>query len=258
MMNGTMTDVPAASNDPIFTLHHAFVDYILEMWIRRYNGEFQPPPGVDSAAKGHNYNDIIVPFLPIYRVHDVFVESERLGWTYESLEGLDIDSFSCEIHNFNNDSEVLYPDDLQIQHQEILPENEQGQNTNIVKHMKSLQHYREFSTDGAMKNMFSSITYKLQLPLESQVWNKNAYYSYQQNIPTKTVCVFTSEELVFQIPAACDKLVFQSNYVLPNMLIPFNWYSCDPQKTSSGTPYSNNRIDTNFGTQTLYICSRIA
>ena len=51
MMNGTMTDVPSASNDPFLTYHHVFVDYILEMWIRRHNGEFQPPPGNDPATK---------------------------------------------------------------------------------------------------------------------------------------------------------------------------------------------------------------
>ena len=255
-MNGTMTEVPAASNDPIFTFHHAFVDYILEMWIRRHNGEFQPPPGDDSAAKGHNYDDIIVPFLPIHRVHEMFVESEKLGWTYESLEGLDINSISCEVHTFDNDSEVLYPDSSQIQPQETLPDNVQDQNINGVKHMKSLQHFREFSIDSTMKNAFSSIVNNPQVRLESQVWDKNAHY--QQEIPTTSVCVFTSEELVFPIPSGCDKLVFQSNVILPSRLTLFSWYSCTPWHTHSGTFYANNHIGTNFGTQTYYICNRIA
>ena len=255
MMNGTMTDVPTASNDPVFPLHHAFVDYILEMWIRSHNGTFQPPPGDDIAAKGHNYNDIIVPFLPIYRVREMFVKSERLGWTYESLEGLDIDSFSCKLHEFDNDSEVLYPDSSWTQLQETLPESEHGQNTNRVKNMQSLQHLQESSTDSAMKDKSSSITNKPQLPVESHVWNKNAYY--QQEIPTKSVCVFTSQELVFQIPsaAACDKLTFQSSIILPSRLIPFSWYSCTPQQAFSGIFYNNNH---NFGMQTFHICSRIA
>ena len=97
MINGTITDVPGASNDPLFILHHAFVDYILEMWIRRHHGEFKPAPDDISAAKGHNYNDIIVPFLPIVRAHEMLVESTVLGWTYESLDGLDIEEPDSEI-----------------------------------------------------------------------------------------------------------------------------------------------------------------
>ena len=73
----------------------------------------------------------------------MFVESEKLGWTYESLKGLDINSVSCEVYEFDNDLEVLYPDSSLIQPQETLPDNVHGQNINGVKHnMKSLQHFQ--------------------------------------------------------------------------------------------------------------------
>ena len=100
MLEGTFTNVPIAANDPLFISHHAFVDYILEMWIRRYHGDYQPPAGHDSsAAKGHNHDDVIVPFLPIARVYEMLVESTELGWTYESLYGLDLDQpYGCAYH----------------------------------------------------------------------------------------------------------------------------------------------------------------
>ena len=37
VIGGEMGDVPSASNDPIFPLHHAFVDRIYEKWLRKFN-----------------------------------------------------------------------------------------------------------------------------------------------------------------------------------------------------------------------------
>ena len=101
MLIRTLTNVSVAANDPLFMSHHAFVDYILEMWIRCFHGEYQPPAGNNSAAKGHNHDDIIVPFLPIVQVHEMLVESTELGWTYESLYGLDLDKFNLMAVNIN-------------------------------------------------------------------------------------------------------------------------------------------------------------
>ena len=113
MLIGTFTNVPIAANDPLFMSHHAFVDYILEMWIRRFRGEYQPPAGINSAAaKGHNHNDVIVPFLPIVRVHEMLVESTELGWTYESLYGLDLDKpYGCEYHPNDPTYKALHEED---------------------------------------------------------------------------------------------------------------------------------------------------
>ena len=35
-LNGTMSDVALSPNDPIFIAHHAFVDYLYEIWIRYF------------------------------------------------------------------------------------------------------------------------------------------------------------------------------------------------------------------------------
>ena len=115
MLIGTFTNVPIAANDPLFMSHHAFVDYILEMWIRRFHGEYQPPAGNISAAKGHNHDDVIVPFLPIVRVHEMLVESTELGWTYESLYGLDLDKpYGCEYHPNDPKYKALHKEKLKI------------------------------------------------------------------------------------------------------------------------------------------------
>ena len=116
MLIGTFTNVPIAANDPLFMSHHAFVDYILEMWIRRFHGEYQPPAGNNSAAKGHNHDDVIVPFLPIFRVHEMLIESTELGWTYESLYGLDLDKpYGCEYQPNDPKYKSLHEEKLKIQ-----------------------------------------------------------------------------------------------------------------------------------------------
>ena len=42
-VGGAMADVPSASNDTIFWLHHSFVDRIFEKWLRKYNRTGQQP-----------------------------------------------------------------------------------------------------------------------------------------------------------------------------------------------------------------------
>ena len=37
VVSGAMEDVPPASNDPIFPLHHSFVDRFYEKWLRKFN-----------------------------------------------------------------------------------------------------------------------------------------------------------------------------------------------------------------------------
>ena len=251
MLNGTFSDVPAASNDPLFPLHHAFVDYILEMWIQHNHGEFCPPPGDNSAAKGHNYDDVIVPYLPLVRSHEMIVESSKLGWIYESLEGLEMSFYSCELYTFDNDSTILYPDSSTTQSPTMLPEFIQGQSTVSLKPLKSLQD-TEASSDSLMKHKVSSITSQPQL-LNTQVRYKVPYQR-QQSMTSYEVCVFTSEELVFQIPPNCDELVFQNNLILPKELIPFSWISCFPRQTYSTT---SDTLNANYDAQ-VYSCIRVA
>ncbi|KAL2096255.1 hypothetical protein ACEWY4_008403 [Coilia grayii] len=83
-MNGSMSSVQGSANDPIFILHHAFIDSIFEQWMRRH----QPPRTLYPTANapiGHNDGYYMVPFFPLYRNGDYFVSSKALGYEYAYL-----------------------------------------------------------------------------------------------------------------------------------------------------------------------------
>ncbi|CAL8266330.1 unnamed protein product [Merluccius merluccius] len=83
-MNGTMSSVQGSANDPIFLLHHTFIDSLYEQWLRRH----QPSPSEypDSGAPiGHNGEYNMVPFLPLYKNREFFLSSKELGYDYSSL-----------------------------------------------------------------------------------------------------------------------------------------------------------------------------
>ncbi|XP_031153076.1 tyrosinase [Sander lucioperca] len=83
-MNGSMSSVQGSANDPIFLLHHAFIDSIFERWLRTH----QPPrtnyPRA-NAPIGHNDGHYMVPFLPLYRNGDYFLTDKVLGFEYAYL-----------------------------------------------------------------------------------------------------------------------------------------------------------------------------
>ncbi|KAL0973450.1 hypothetical protein UPYG_G00203810 [Umbra pygmaea] len=83
-MNGTMSSVQGSANDPIFLLHHAFIDSIFEQWLRRHT----PPRSLYPEANapiGHNDGHYMVPFLPLYRNGDYFLGNQVLGYEYSYL-----------------------------------------------------------------------------------------------------------------------------------------------------------------------------
>ena len=69
-----MEDVHSASNDPIFPLHHSFVDRIYEKWLRKYNKDASVV-SVLEAPIGHNKHDVIVPLFPLYTHEQKFKKS---------------------------------------------------------------------------------------------------------------------------------------------------------------------------------------
>ncbi|XP_005996301.1 tyrosinase [Latimeria chalumnae] len=83
-MNGSMSQVQGSANDPIFVLHHAFVDSIFEQWLRRHQPLQEVYP-VANAPVGHNREYHIVPFIPLYRNGDFFLSSRELGYDYAYL-----------------------------------------------------------------------------------------------------------------------------------------------------------------------------
>ena len=246
MIDGTLTNVPIASNDPIFILHHSFVDYYLEMWIRRHHGKYQPPPEDTSAAKGHNYNDYVVPFLPLIQCHELLVDSRKYGWTYESLIGLDLESKSCVQYDKNKDLEVLYPKSLHNSSQVALSEDDNDQ---VTASDKQLESKLDEKFNIVPKNNDFTITSKNSLLSAHALLEHPAD---QQHVPAHNICTFTSNKVVFQIPSNCDKVVFQSNLVLPKKLIPSSWYLCSPLQTPSRktSVQNSNKINPRI----LYIC----
>ncbi|TWW74654.1 tyrosinase-like [Takifugu flavidus] len=106
-LNGTMSSVQASANDPIFLLHHTFVDSIYEQWLRRH----RPPPSQypDSDAPiGHNGGYHMVPFLPLHRNRDYFISSKDLGYEYSNL--LDANQRLVEsMHPYLEELQDLWP-----------------------------------------------------------------------------------------------------------------------------------------------------
>ena len=76
VVGGVMGDVPSASNDPIFPLHHSFVDRIYEKWLRKFN----------NAPIGHNKDDVIVPLYPVYTHQQMFKKSFEFSYDYDDVD----------------------------------------------------------------------------------------------------------------------------------------------------------------------------
>ncbi|XP_077448792.1 tyrosinase-like [Stigmatopora argus] len=85
-MNGSMSSVQGSANDPIFLLHHSFVDSLYEEWLRRHRPEPSKYP-TSNAPIGHNGEYHMVPFLPLHTNREYFRTSKDLGYEYSRLLG---------------------------------------------------------------------------------------------------------------------------------------------------------------------------
>ena len=85
VVGGEMGDVPSASNDPIFPLHHAFVDRIYEKWLRKFNKSANVLSTYDAPI-GHNRDDVIVPLFPVYTHQQMFKKSFEFGYDYHDVD----------------------------------------------------------------------------------------------------------------------------------------------------------------------------
>ncbi|TKS81150.1 Tyrosinase [Collichthys lucidus] len=83
-MNGSMSSVQGSANDPIFLLHHAFIDSIYERWLRTHQPLRSSYPRA-NAPIGHNDGYYMVPFLPLHRNGDYFLSNKALGFEYAYL-----------------------------------------------------------------------------------------------------------------------------------------------------------------------------
>lgn len=75
---GVMGDVAASANDPIFLSHHAMVDCIFETWLQQ-NPNANYPTSAD-IPQGHQMQDYIVPFFPLYKHKDMLLTADRFGY----------------------------------------------------------------------------------------------------------------------------------------------------------------------------------
>ncbi|XP_014779110.1 tyrosinase [Octopus bimaculoides] len=83
-MNGTFSELVTAAFDPVFQLHHAFVDKTLEIWIRENQPAYSELP-VFEAPPGHGRMANMVPFFPVEKNFMMFAHSHALGYDYDDL-----------------------------------------------------------------------------------------------------------------------------------------------------------------------------
>ncbi|XP_029028433.1 tyrosinase-like [Betta splendens] len=106
-MNGSMTSVQGSANDPIFLIHHTFVDSIYEQWLRRHRPSPSQYPESDAPI-GHNSQYHMVPFLPLHRNRDFFISSKDLGYEYAYM--LDANQRLAEsIHPYLEELQGVWP-----------------------------------------------------------------------------------------------------------------------------------------------------
>ena len=93
LVGGDMDYVPLAANDPIFFLHHCFVDLVFEMWLQAHPGVqagyYRPMTG---GPPGHSGIDCTAPIFPCVANAEMFANSSHLGYTYEFLSAASPDS----------------------------------------------------------------------------------------------------------------------------------------------------------------------
>ncbi|XP_032216217.1 tyrosinase [Mustela erminea] len=107
-MNGTMSQVQGSANDPIFLLHHTFVDSIFEQWLRRHHPLQEVYPEA-NAPIGHNRESYMVPFIPLYRNGDFFISSRDLGYDYSNLQESERDIFQDYIRPYLEQASRIWP-----------------------------------------------------------------------------------------------------------------------------------------------------
>ena len=78
-LHGSMLDVAASPNDPLFILHHTAVDCVFEEWLKRHpDGEYPDSPDVPL---GHLRDGYMVPFYPLFTNNDMFKLAENFGYS---------------------------------------------------------------------------------------------------------------------------------------------------------------------------------
>lgn len=85
---GVMGNVGASANDPIFLVHHTFVDCLFEEWLKINYASASNYPTAGSIPQGHGLDDYMVPFFPLYTNRDMFKPSENFGYVCSPLPSI--------------------------------------------------------------------------------------------------------------------------------------------------------------------------
>lgn len=86
-VGGAMSWLLTAPNDPLFFLHHCFVDKLFETWIQTYG----PQTGLDQmggsldAPIGHGKDECQAPFYPLTKHSYWFNHSTEFGYQYDVI-----------------------------------------------------------------------------------------------------------------------------------------------------------------------------
>ena len=76
-MRGQMNDLAASPNDPLFILHRSMMDCLFDEWLRCHSDAEYP---VDPlVTQGHNKDDSVGSFFPLYTNGDMFKRAEEFG-----------------------------------------------------------------------------------------------------------------------------------------------------------------------------------
>ncbi|XP_053174449.1 tyrosinase-like [Scomber japonicus] len=80
-LNGTMSLVPTAANDPIFMLHHSFIDKLFERWLLNHSDATYPDS--DVVHPSQRAQAYMAPFFPL-RTNNYYLgmDTQSLGYRY--------------------------------------------------------------------------------------------------------------------------------------------------------------------------------
>ncbi|XP_063798083.1 tyrosinase-like [Pseudophryne corroboree] len=85
-MGGTMAEIPISANDPVFMLHHAFVDKVFQVWMQRHNATMAMYP--ENNQPGQGPAACVTPYLPCYKNREFLSPDSAAGYTYSEYQGL--------------------------------------------------------------------------------------------------------------------------------------------------------------------------
>ncbi|XP_067442555.1 tyrosinase-like [Thunnus thynnus] len=90
--DGTMSLVPTAANDPIFMVHHSFVDKLFEMWLQDHKDATYPDSDQVQPAQRAKAN--MAPFFPL-RTNDYYWgrDIQSLGYSYMEYSFFNTEGF---------------------------------------------------------------------------------------------------------------------------------------------------------------------